>query len=585
MTMGSIIEMYLTAYGWQLYDLFYSIFWMTKILLYPLVRLAFDILFETVRQPGSYHSPIRDVMLKVSSVILVFILGVIPLAKFDVRNAKLESSGCGTMNLPTEMSDRLKNNFTGDVYVPLLPYFVMSISSGVNAVVLKNLPCAADLSTAHNLSNFSLSEYGDVDDLKTEIRDFNQHCAARAVNITREWASSSDADRIEAFRVLGVDYMADGWWNGGKIPENIDYGGTKYLKDVFYTEEAYNNFRPFNNGAKKAWEDMKLGLPLRIISHRVSGTHSDCQLSEYQQNSGAGCVSCGNYWDQLERKIAKNYIAGAMQITVSEALNTGKPPVLVTGKRGMWGNNTVVLDPKRMDDNRFESYLNEVVGQYSSDDITNIASKSFNDSRPDSNYGRISTQGEAAALTGLFAVNTIASFGSNLGDIAATVSKFTIAKISIRVIYPMLLMMVYAMWIVYMLVSEFKGLALIKGLVMIFVLKFCTSIFAIADRMESEIMAMLHPEITGIAAMLSNSPADTLIIMISTTVFYFTVPSILMYIVVMAGGPSASGLTKDTASSNRDASTSSSGIVTTGTQNTANSIGKGVKTGIQKIKK
>ena len=98
MTVGSILEIYTTLYGWKFYDMLWALFSQSGIALYPFIMMV----YQNWRSPSENSSTVSTAGL--SSVqamkwdllfkILVLMLAVVPLASLDLSQMKY-AKACG----------------------------------------------------------------------------------------------------------------------------------------------------------------------------------------------------------------------------------------------------------------------------------------------------------------------------------------------------------------------------------------------------------------------------------------------------------------------------------------------------------
>ena len=182
MNMGSLAETYLTAYGWRLYGVIYLVFWVSKVMLYPIARFFIDVAIEYAIKGGESKVAVRDVFIRFMIMISVFILGAIPMVPYNVSSTVVEMPGCGPKDTSSQKAQYDKRFGGGSsIHVPALPYLAMLASSGVNMAVLKSLPCAADMIAANQAANnlaMPNTEAGRA--LRDETSAFGQQCYALA---------------------------------------------------------------------------------------------------------------------------------------------------------------------------------------------------------------------------------------------------------------------------------------------------------------------------------------------------------------------------------------------------------------------
>lgn len=560
MNMGSLAETYLTAYGWRLYGVMYLVFWVSKVMLYPIARFFIDVAIEYAIRGGESKMAVRDVFIRFMIMVSVFILGAIPMVPYDVSSTVVEMPGCGPKDNPSQKAQYDKRFGGGsNIYVPALPYLAMLASSGVNMAVLKSLPCAADMIAANQASNnlaMPSTEAGRA--LRDETAAFGQQCYALAKEYDKTNSSDKDPLRAEVVRQLKGEYMPKTQMDTNQlnalpseyrsvievndIKQGQEYLGSNYYNKVLYTDDACNSFHPKNgNGFKqvdleKTWTDMCLWIRNNrtLTNYAQAATPSNAN-SQLQQKEGVDGVRCGDWWnDSSGSDGLRNRLAFAgFQAKIDQFVGT-----LGIDNR----SNVEPLTGKQIDVNQYdrdpEGYVRQLFsGLNEAEKESMVLQMSEAAQRED--YQVLSGKQKATIITtGIFSFFT--NIGGSIGNISGLVTSTAIAKAVVTLAHPVLLMLVYALWLLYLVIGEFKGTVLMKGLLMIFVIKFCTSVFAIADRLSNELVLLLVPNFTDTLWNVIKSSPDVAIIYMVGTLLYMAVPVIMMYIVATAGGPDTS---------------------------------------------
>lgn len=593
MNMGSLAEVYLSAYGWRLYGIMYLVFWVSKVMLYPIVRFTFDAALEFSIKGGDSKAALRDVFIRFIIMVSVFVLGVMPMVSYNTSTAVIEMPGCGVKEDPVQKAeyDRRFGGGSG-VRVPLLPYLVMLTSSGVNMAILKSMPCASDLLLANQITNnlaIPTTEAGLA--LRAEVDAFTQQCYAPAREFETSNANSSDPIRADLVSVLKRKYYSNFNDSSFKISnaEDIqlskDYAGSNYYNKVLYTDEACNEFQPrtsqFSKSYKQAdidstWADMCLGIRNnRVMTPYASPSTPSNTNGQEQQNKGIDPVRCGDWWNDtggnegLRNRLA--YAGFSSAITqLADSLKSGNSSNLepITRKQ---------ISLKEYDQDS-EAYIQKLYNSIDEDQKEALVYQ-MNKATAREDHDVLS-KGQKAVMVGGGLVSFITSRGGAVGDLTNIAMTTAVTKAALTLAHPILLMLIYALWLLYMVIGEFRGMTLIKGLLMIFVIKFCTSVFAIADRLSDELVMLLVPKFTdNLWTMITSSP-DVAIIYMVGTLMYLAVPGIMMYLVATAGGPETSKLSNDAGGSSKQIGSQAGNMSGGGAKN---AINKGEKSAIQGI--
>ena len=596
MNMGSLAEVYLSAYGWRLYGIMYLVFWVSKVMLYPIARFTFDAALEFSIKGGDSKAALRDIAIRFFIMIAVFLLGVMPAVSYNTSTAVIEMPGCGPKEDP-EQKAAYDSRFGGGsgVRVPLLPYLVMLTSSGVNMAILKSMPCAADLLLANQIANnlaMPTTEAGMA--LRAEVDAFTQQCYVPARDFETMNANSGDPIRAGLINVLKKKYYSnlnDSTFkisNAKDIQLSKDYAGSEYYNKVLYTDEACNEFQPtasqfnsiWNNKNKikqedidRTWADMCLGIRNnRVLTTYASPATPSGTNSEYQQKQGIDPVRCGDWWnntggqESLHDRLA--YAGFSSAITqLADSLRSGN-------SSNMEAITRKPISLKEFDKGA-EAYIQQLYNSLDADQKEALVYQ-MNKATERENHDVLS-KGQTAVMVGGGLVSFITSRGGAVGDLTNIAMTAAVTKAALTLAHPILLMLVYALWLLYLVIGEFKGMVLLKGLLMIFVLKFCTSVFAIADRLSDELVMLLVPKFKdNLWTMITSSP-DVAIIYMVGTLMYLAVPGIMLYMVAAAGGPS------DTKNLSREASSSSNQLGKDSGKISGNAAKNGINSGENRL--
>jgi hypothetical protein len=121
-------------------------------------------------------------------------------------------------------------------------------------------------------------------------------------------------------------------------------------------------------------------------------------------------------------------------------------------------------------------------------------------------------------------------------------------KIGASLLQPFVLMTVFILWGVFLVIGEMRGLILIKGLMLIFVLSILPGLWGFADYIDDQLFLALYPgappvSVTSIPAelMSDHSTIERILLTFTTAVFYVIFPLLMLYLIGEAGGPSSAG--------------------------------------------
>ncbi len=135
------------------------------------------------------------------------------------------------------------------------------------------------------------------------------------------------------------------------------------------------------------------------------------------------------------------------------------------------------------------------------------------------------------------AAATAAASGTAL-QVANAFSGFYTTMFVIKTATPMiqavLLMMIYALLLIYLVVSEYDVEAVITALFLILAIRFFTPLWALADYLDSQLFVAMFPDATFLGSIFTMGIERLLLDMVLTTL-YVVAPSLLLAMLAMAG--------------------------------------------------
>lgn len=232
--------------------------------------------------------------------------------------------------------------------------------------------------------------------------------------------------------------------------------------------------------------------------------------------------------------------------------------------------------PFYMSDRRKEVCVNKVTEDLYQGKGDNLTAELFRVIQGEGKTDSVLSDSEAGKLGGLALAGVGSSIASmitgkdlSIGIIGQATSLYMtlfILKLMLKYFIPMILMAVYMFWGPFMVVSEFRGMSMIKGMILIIALTMMPSLWAIVDHLDD----------TLYSAMYSGTDSDDmlkfnmLLLDITTGIFQIGIVFVLFYLIGEAGGGNARGAVNDT-----------QGFGETGARGAGNTIGKGAGKGTQ----
>lgn len=529
MSVNGILEGYLTLYGWQVYASIFLLLVAVGAVLYPVARLVFDAALGYAEGASGPETGSRALIIRLSVYVLVLVLGLIPLVPVDVSSTTVQNR-CGREGLAS--LGQKYEAFQGKEYgfgevqgarAPLLPYLAMVLASGFNAVLNQAIPCVQDLthlSLAMNTLDFSAAE--DPNALRTTVDRFEKECGQRAQQIAARFLGGDYGPEHRKFMEELLERYAD---DEDERREQMVYFGSKFYRENFYKKCAGNGDP--NTPAGKLCDMIS---PLRA-QNPVDGFSYDAirdsDVSRYQAATGQGFPTCEEWWSDPTRGVRAQLVKAGGDALQQKALALN---VSTCPGKAFLPSALCTL---------FGSLLNAI------EDAEEVVAKQMllAGKRRLSHKTPEASWGSALLAGGLFAFTDVAE--SVAAQAAGYLVTIYLMKIGTSLLQPFLLMAVFMLWGLFLVIGEMRGMTLVKGMMLIFVLSILPSLWAFADYIDDRLFLTLYPgapsfSITNIPKelMSDHSTIERILLTFSTTVFYLILPMLLLYLVAEAGGPS-----------------------------------------------
>ena len=228
MSTGSFIEMFMTTFGWHLYEIVWGVISSTGLTYLPFFAVIIDNVvkpIESQEAKAAAATSLRRVEIDIIRLIIMMMLAVSPYmtiqyGAISYTKACQTESGTpgGTVtagNSGTRFDEIFKPNLLNNQEAKAPPWFyiVMSVSGGINDAVITRLPCEINMRQAeYELSTILISD----PHLKRQTQRFVTECFKPAV--------------------------ADFYNNHRELPDNIDvsdiaWPGSQYFNNNFYQTE------------------------------------------------------------------------------------------------------------------------------------------------------------------------------------------------------------------------------------------------------------------------------------------------------------------------------------------------------------
>jgi len=526
MAVNGILEGYLSIYGWQVYGSLFLLLVAVGLILYPVARLIVDLALAQVEGSTAPEIGARALIAKLTIYVLVLVLGLVPIVPLQVSATNVQNR-CGRTALT--VLGEATTSVTGEGYgltslqdarVPLLPYLAMLLASGFNAILYQATPCLHDLTNlnlAFNTLDFSAAEH--PNELKSSVERFERECGATARRLALAMLNGEHGPDLRTYLEGQLAAYAT---EPDAQRKQLVYPGSTFYQDVFY--------KPCGGGADPATAQGRLCImrPLRA-ENPVAGfpydPARDHDVSRYQAATGQGLPTCDEWWNDATHGLRAQLRAVGRDVLLAKMAQFDRNCPAAVGMAGGFCTGTFAMPSvENLDDVVVEQML--LAGK-----------RQLSVQTPELGWD------SALIAAGLFAFTDVAE------NIAAQAGSYLLSiyvmKIGASLLQPFVLMTVFMLWGVFLVIGEMRGLILLKGLMLIFVLSILPGLWSFADYIDDQLFLALYPgappvSVTNIPAelMSDHSTIERILLTFTTAVFYVIFPLLMLYLVAEAGGPS-----------------------------------------------
>jgi len=507
----------------------------TGLALWPFLKMLYDnwrspAESSSSEAPGSLES-VQRMKWALFFKIFMLAMAVVPLSNMATTNTAYEQR-CGDQvfgrhtfgNTGTTHDAVLAGSAdpdgSGGTSVPILFHLALKISYGMNSYVSANMPCLGDVraidAAIHNL-------YIGDQALKEESNLFNAMCYGLAKDkLEKALRGTGDLDTDQAIRDKWTAFIA-----AGNSPSDVNSPISKFF------EETPGFYAPCNNSAV-CRETLRATKPIPGFDY---ADIRDRSLGPDAAVAGIGAPTCSEWYTSIRPRIATaaklrspvyDNSIGRMIVSATEGLSS-----LIT-------NRAIAA----MSDRDREIY---------------IARQAYNSDRPImmNSYGEklsattvaLADRADRAGLsgdvmTGVAAILAGSAFSmipgvgdvseQIAGELASTYVNMYIIKQGAPMMKALVLMMIYGLLALYLVISEYEVGSVITAMVLVMVVNLFSSIFMIANYLESALFMTMYPG-TSITGSVMRQGIKYFILDFELMMMYFIAPALMLYMVQMAG--------------------------------------------------
>jgi|GEM_PF-3485596 len=540
MAVNSVLEGFLTLYGWHVYASLFLLLVAVGAVIYPVARIVFDAAIHYGETQGSPDLGARSLMIRLSIYALVLALGLIPVVPLEITRTSVQNQ-CArdTLNEAFNQKPALHNEEYGfghidSARVPVLPYLAMLLAAGFNAVLYEAIPCVHNLVQVNRAMN--MLNYAEADDpnaLRANVSQFDRECYQPALSLYQDFITGRHgSEGTELMRNLMEQYAS----NPTERREQMVLIGSEFYQNVFYQACPALTLPPTDAAAMLC--NM---LPLRASSP-VEGfgydADRDSDASAQQVAAGEGLPTCHEWWNTpgigLRSQIA---LAGDRSLTeITRELKATRCRGLLGPEFA--GHQTCLENLKA----GLAGYEDLIVRQMQLAPQRNLL-------LDQSTQTLLGWGAVGLGVASLFGFSDAAAAMAK--SVAGYYTSLYMFKIGAGLFQPFLLMTVFILWGVFMVIGEMRGMIVVKGMMLIFVLSILPALWSLADHIGNQLFLALYPNAPLNPLSLTqlfgeHSTVERIVLDIVTTTFYVVLPLLMLYLVAEAGGPKQStGMTSE----------------------------------------
>lgn len=588
MVTNSIIEMTYITYGWLLYGHLFILFKITGLILLPFLFLGIEAIIKSAVSNEEDGYNVREILAKFLMMVFIYIFTVPPMIAAKIDNTKIETIGCGQVEVSKRPVIPLITGVQDDgsweeVGIPIVPYLTMKIANTIRSFIKVTAPCMEDVSV-RTMSSFSggVMEAEGNPDLQERLELFTRQCYAPALQKMNEWKKSTNESKSAAatFLFTNSDY------------DDSDLGiGSHAIQKMFYTDQASSIMNKkiaqcSSKGSACGWgnrmlrdpniraelESMANEMPLVMRGTSLTGTSSNenrCYQNEAQKNGTTTCVDCSYPWwgdssidgkpseGSIAYDILNAYITRTFQKHQKKIEDTGAGinvtiydkgivPIEIKGYDKPWFGVKHPLNTKEYLANP-ESYVKRFINELSDAQTDILVNYIFGQNAKDNIENANLSSGSQAAGMGLMIGGGIAKMLSSglsgVGEIATQLGSniFTIATVieAMKVLLPLSQGFVYAFWGIIMIVTFYRGEAVWKAVMGLFSLLLIPAGWDLAEVLTNSLYGLTGFGDDGL------SWDDLTAVMSLLTIFYirmffFIITPAILFVVLNMGSAAMS---------------------------------------------
>lgn len=479
MAVGSIFEMFLTTFGWHLYDIVWGVISSTGLAYLPILSVIVNNIISPIQSQDSKSASmtsLRRLEIDIVRIILIMAIAVAPSFTLQYGSVSLTKACQGKTSNQGESGTVLDDIFNPalisgqEAKAPPLFYLVMSVTGGINDAIIAALPCEVSLrQTAQEVNASVITDPA----LRGELIQFTNEC----------------------YKTANAQYLTDRKEHNAEVREDALWLGSQYLRQNHYVdiiaESPVHGF---------AFDPKREG----------DSSHVHPGMNVYPE---WGYPNCEEWWsasdtglrDRLVEEFPPSFYDRVNYLLQPDSLRAAEDAAIAT----LLSNDTrlkVAADTQEW--TRYE-------------------------------VGGIGVPGPSLFTD--FAAELVATGGGIIADILIQPVTFAVIK-GAPLIQAVMLMSVYFLlpWI--LLFGNYEWRTVRTALVTVFAIKFWTSIWAVVSLLDNQLMKVIREASgnTGLLALTNDMILYKTLVDIAILSLYIGLPIFFMSMLSWSGEDKAS---------------------------------------------
>lgn len=483
MATGSFIEMFMTTFGWHLYDIIWGVISSTGLAYLPILAAIIDNVVSPIESQDAKSAAVtslRRLEIDIIRIIVMMMLAVSPMMSLEFgavsytkacQNKTYTGGNTGTA-FEGVLNDTVINNTKAEV--PPWFYIVMSISGGVNDAIIVSLPCELNIREIRYEAS--------------TVRITDPHLRRQTQLFVSECYNPARADFFNNARTFPSD-----------LPnEDLDWIGSQYFNDTYYKTNYAKN-------------------PVATFPFDASRESDASRVSDGQQTPSSGYPSCYEWWNDsnkgIRQALVKEYPPG----------NLANLTRVFKGQSRYSAENEAVRQIMR---NESDSVMDGLeLGQDNplGDVMSDLSQGDFGGALMNFNQG---------------VVNTVGAGGAALTSMLIKPVLYVVKEMA-PYIQAVMLMSIYFLLPWVLLVGNYEWSAIKTSTITIFGIKFWTTIWAVIDLLDNKLTQAIQSASGASIFTLSNAMLEVIIDLLILSL-YMGLPFFFLQMLGWAGERGAS---------------------------------------------